>query len=294
MTRPLRLQYAGALYHITSRGDRRALIYLDDTDRAFWMQALAETCARFQFVVHSFCQMGNHFHLLLETEAANLSHGMRYLNGTYSQYFNRRHDMVGHVFQGRYKAFLVQRESYLLEIARYIVLNPVRANLVALPEEWPWSSYRMMTGSASPPCWLNTQWILDKLNPSQTEAAAAYRTFVLAGIGKPSPLACAHGQLLLGDDEFIARFHKRTEDVQLDGITPTHRHALVPTLQNYQEAYPERDEAMARAYPTPMYSIAAIARHFNLSETTAARAIRRWTGGATAESALDSRPDPGV
>lgn len=116
MTRPLRLEFADALYHVTSRGDRRAPIYLDDTDRAFWIQALADVCVRFHFVIHSFCQMGNHFHLLLETEEANLSQGMRQLNGRYSQYFNRRHDMVGHVFQGRYQAFLVQKESYLLEL----------------------------------------------------------------------------------------------------------------------------------------------------------------------------------
>lgn len=170
MARPLRLEFAGALYHVTSRGDHRGQIYRDDTDRAFWMQVLAEVCARFQFVVHSFCQMGNHYHLLLETEHANLSDGMRQLNGIYSQYFNRRHDMVGHVFQGRYKAILVQKESYLLELARYIVLNPVRANIVALPEDWSWSSYRLMIGTAPPPSWLSAQWILEKFNASQPEA----------------------------------------------------------------------------------------------------------------------------
>jgi REP element-mobilizing transposase RayT len=247
MTRPLRLEFAGALYHVTSRGDRRALIYLDDTDRAFWMQALAEACARFHFVVHSFCQMGNHFHLLLQTEEGNLSQGMRHLNGTYSQYFNRRHNMVGHVFQGRYKAILVQKESYLLELARYIVLNPVRANLVAQPEDWPWSSYRLMIGAAPPPSWLNIQWILEKLNVPKTDAIAAYRAFVQAGIGKPSPLIYAHGQLFLGDDAFIARFQEPPAIDQINSITPAHRHALVPALQTYLEKYADRDRSHSQS-----------------------------------------------
>jgi putative transposase len=266
----------GALYHVTSRGDRRALIYLDDTDRAFWMQALADACARFHFVVHSYCQMGNHFHLLVETPEPNLSQGMRQLNGTYSQYFNRRHDLVGHVFQGRYQAILVQEETYLLELARYIVLNPVRAKLVAQPEDWPWSSYRLMTGTAPPPSWLNTRGILEKLNVTESNEIAAYQAFVQAGIDETSPLIHAHGQLLLGDEAFIARFQAQSGIVQMDSITPAHRHALVPSLQTYLEKYADRDEAMARAYATTMYSIAAIAQHFKVADTTAGRAIKRW------------------
>lgn len=276
MTRPLRPQFPGALYHVTSRGDRRALIFLDDTDRAFWMQALADVCARFHCVVHSYCQMGNHFHLLIETQEPNLSEGMRQLNGTYSQYFNRRHDLVGHVFQGRYQSILVQEESYLLELARYIVLNPVRANLVARAEDWPWSSYRLMTGTAAPPSWLNTRGILEKLNVPESDEIAGYQAFIQAGIGEASPLIYAHGQLFLGDEAFIARFQEQSDIAELHGITPTHRHALVPSLQTYLEKYPDRDEAMARAYATAMYSIAAIAQHFKVSDTTAGRAIKRW------------------
>lgn len=127
MTRPLRLEFAGALYHVTSRGDHRGSIYFDDTDRLAWLDVLATVCARFNFVVHSYCQMTNHYHLLIETIDGDLARGMRQLNGAYSQHFNRRHGLVGHVFQGRYKAILVQKESYLMELARYVVLNPMRA-----------------------------------------------------------------------------------------------------------------------------------------------------------------------
>jgi REP element-mobilizing transposase RayT len=282
MARPLRLEFAGALYHVTSRGDRRALIYLDDTDRAFWMQVLADVCARFHFVVHSFCQMGNHYHLLLETEQANLSQGMQQLNGIYSQYFNRRHDVVGHVFQGRYHAVLVQKESYLLELARYIVLNPVRANMVAQPGDWPWSSYRLITATTPPPSWLSALWILEKFNASQAEAIEAYRAFVHAGLDKASPLVHAHGQLILGDDAFVARFQTPSAPkpavVRAKGISRKHRSALALPLQAYLEKYLNRDEAIARAHATSSYTIDVIARHFKVSHKTAARAIKRWRG----------------
>ncbi|MGK5061002.1 transposase [Janthinobacterium sp. LB3P112] len=154
MTRPLRLEFAGALYHVISRGDRRGAIYRDDTDRLAWQEVLELVCERHHFVVHSFCQMSNHYHLLVQTVDANLSQGMRQLNGVYTQHFNRRHKLVGHVLQGRYKAILVQKENYLLELARYIVLNPVRAHMVTSPDDWYWSSHHYVLDDAMPPCWL--------------------------------------------------------------------------------------------------------------------------------------------
>src|SRR4051812_12351362 len=124
MTRPLRLEFSGAVYHVTSRGDRQQTIYQDDADRVAWLEILGLVCVRFNFVIHSFCQMTNHYHLVVETADGNLSQGMRQLNGRYSQHFNRRHQLVGHLFQGRYKAILVQKESYLRELIRYVALNP--------------------------------------------------------------------------------------------------------------------------------------------------------------------------
>ena len=118
MARPLRLEFPGALYHVTSRGDRREDIFLNDDDRIDWLDVLATVCARFNWQVHAFCQMNNHYHLLVETVDGKLSEGMRQLNGLYTQRFNRRHAQVGHLFQGRYKAILVQKEAYLLELTR--------------------------------------------------------------------------------------------------------------------------------------------------------------------------------
>lgn len=127
MASPLRIEFAGALYHVTSRGNAWEAIYLDREDRELYQSVLGEICDLFNWTIHSWCQMTNHYHILVETPDANLSKGMRYLNGVYTQRFNRKHSRVGHVFQGRYKAILVEKDHYLLELARYIVLNPVRA-----------------------------------------------------------------------------------------------------------------------------------------------------------------------
>ncbi len=135
MTRSLRLEFPGALYHVMSRGNRRGAIYHDDADRRTWLKILALVCERHRCIVHGFCQMTNHYHLLLETNDANLGQSIRQLNGMYARYVNWRHDLVGHLFQGRYKAILVQKESYLLELSRYIVLNPVRGKIVSSIDE---------------------------------------------------------------------------------------------------------------------------------------------------------------
>ena len=147
MVRPIRIEYAGALYHVTSRGNRRENIYFDDADRKDWLAVLGQTCKRFNWVVYTYCQMTNHYHLLVETIDGNLSRGMRQLNGEYTQRFNRRHCQTGYFLQGRYKVILVQHDSYLLELSRYVVLNPIRARMVECLDTWPWSSYPAVMGA---------------------------------------------------------------------------------------------------------------------------------------------------
>jgi len=146
MSRPLRIEFPGAFYHVTSRGNERKAIFYSDGDRLIFSDVLADVCRRFNWIVHAYCQMDNHYHLLVETPDGNLSKGMRHLNGVYTQRFNRKQNRIGHVFQGRYKAILVDKDSYLLELARYIVLNPVRARMLRSAEDWPWSSYRATAG----------------------------------------------------------------------------------------------------------------------------------------------------
>jgi putative transposase len=154
MTRPLRIELAGGLYHVTSRGDRREDIYLVDADREAWLAVFAQVCARFNWRCLAWCQMTNHYHIVVETAEANLAQGMRQLNGVYTQHVNRAHNRVGHVFQGRYKAILVEKEGHLLELARYVVLNPLRAGMTQNVADWPWSSYGAMVGTVACPDWL--------------------------------------------------------------------------------------------------------------------------------------------
>src|SRR5471032_1760910 len=246
MTRPLRLEFAGALYHVTSRGDRGAAIYLDNADRRAWLDTMDLVATRFNFIVHAFCQMTNHYHVLIETAEGNLAQGMRQLNGLYSQYFNRRHRLVGHLFQGRYKAILVQRESYLLELTRYVVLNPLRAGMVAALEEWPWSSHQYMLGDEPAPLWLDTKRLLGQFGERRSEAVPAYVRFVMAGIGLRSPLALTAHQMLLGDAAFVARHQQEPTADLIRAVSKPQRRALVLSLPEYAAQCPSREEAMAR------------------------------------------------
>lgn len=280
MTRPLRLEYAGALYHVTSRGDRREDIFFDVKDREVWLEVLTNTCDRFNWVVHSYCQMTNHFHLLVETVESNLSAGMRQLNGVYTQKFNRRHQVVGHLFQGRYKAILVQKDSHLLQLSRYIVLNPVRAGLVKVPAEWPWSSYRSSIGDEPSPAWLNTDWLLAQFAAQGSKARKAFELFVMNGYGLPSPLLKTRHQLLLGDDEFIVQHQCEASLEELKEISTSHRRSLALPLADYQKKYSNRREAMARAYQSGAYTMAQIADYFSVHYVTVSRAVRLSEDGS--------------
>lgn len=276
MTRPLRLEFAGALYHVTSRGDRKSTIFRDDSDRLAWLSVLAMVCRRFNFVVHSFCQMGNHYHVVIETIDGNLARGMRQLNGDYSQYFNRRHNLVGHVLQGRYKAILVQKKSYLLELARYVVLNPIRARLVATLEEWPWSSHSYFMRAEGKPSWLETDWLLGHFGADRAAARQAYLVFVLNGRGLPSPLRDVRHQMLLGDSAFVAKYVDASDPAALDCVARIQRRSVAMPLAAYAEKYGRTVEAMARAHFTTAYTMQEIADYFRVSVRTLGRAIKQF------------------
>ena len=185
MARPLRLEFPGALYHITSRGDRREAIYENPNDMAMFIELLGEVCERYNWVIYAYCLMTNHYHLLVETPEANLSKGMRQLNGVYTKRFNVAHKRVGHVFQGRYKAIFVQAESYLLELCRYIVLNPVRAGMVSDVADWRWSSYEQTVdiNRLNDFKWLSIDTVLSRFGETKKTAILRYMDFVRAGIG---------------------------------------------------------------------------------------------------------------
>jgi len=276
MSRPLRLELAGGLYHVTSRGDGREDIYLSDADRVAWLDVLGQVCKRFNWVCHAWCQMTNHYHILIETPETNLAQGMRQLNGVYTQRFNRAHSRVGHVFQGRYKAILVERDSYLLELARYVVLNPLRARMVVRLEDWPWSSYPAACGQAPAPEWLQTDWILAQFGRAHATAIRKYVEFVHEGARLPSVWTQLQGQIYLGSESFVKKMQAQIEKKPaLDEIPRAQRRALTQSLTEFEQRY-ARDEAMARAYLSGQHSMLAIAAHFGVHYSTVSRAVKAY------------------
>lgn len=279
MARPLRLELSGGLYHVTSRGDGREDIYLSDADRVAWLEVFGQVCKRFNWVCHAWCQMTNHYHILIETPEANLAEGMRQLNGVYTQRFNRAHDRAGHVFQGRYKSILVERDSYLLELARYVVLNPLRASMVKKLEAWPWSSYLATCGQEPSPVWLQTDWVLGQFGQRRSSAIAKYAAFVHEGARLPSVWGNLRGQIYLGSAAFLGRMQAQIEKNRaLEEIPRAQRRKLPQPLEHFGARYP-RNEAMVRAYLSGQHSMAAIARHFEVHYSTVSRAVKNHEGG---------------
>jgi len=208
MARQLRLEYAGALYHVTARGKAQQNIYLDEQDRRRFLDLLGCEVSQQQWRCYAYCLMNNHYHLLLETPEENLSCGMRRLNSLYTQTFNRRHQQLGHVLQGRFKSILVEKEAYLLELCRYIVLNPVRAGLVKKVQDWPWSSYRVTMGQETTPSWVKTGGVYRLFHRSKDEARRRYQHYVRDGVHEPSPWEHVRGQIFLGTEPFLASMAK--------------------------------------------------------------------------------------
>ncbi len=210
MSRPPRLEFAGALWHVTARGNEKRDVFRDDADRELFLSTLARTVGLFRWTLHAWVLMGNHYHLLVETPEPTLSRGMRQLNGLYTQAFNRRHRRSGHLFQGRFKSILVHRETHFLELARYIVLNPVRLGVARSARAWPWSSFRATAGLAAAPPWLETEATLRRFGAKRSAAEEAYRKFVAEGKGSGyEPWEQVTAQTCLGPDEFLEEVGRR-------------------------------------------------------------------------------------
>ncbi|HAU1295866.1 TPA: transposase [Legionella pneumophila] len=278
MVRPLRIEFAGGLYHITSRGNRKEAIYLSDEDRENFLSVLGDACLKYQWLCHSYCLMTNHYHLLIETPLGNLSKGMRYLNGVYTQKFNKSHKQIGHVLQGRYKSILVEKDSYLLELSRYIVLNPVRAGMVEKADEWSWSSYLATSGRVPIPSWLTVDWLLSSFGSIKSEALINYGQFVDAGLSKKSPWIDLKHQIYLGSDEFISRVVSYVDStVDLTDISRAHVPDLVKgfTIEEYERMSGNRDEAIYSSYKSGLYSMKEIGKYFGLHYSRISRIIKQ-------------------
>jgi len=276
MARPLRIQYGGALYHVTARGNRQEAIYHNDQDRNGFLSILAEVLERHNWLIHAYCLMDNHYHLLIETPDGNLSQGMRQLNGVYTQRSNHNHNRVGHVFQGRYKAILVQKETYLLELARYIVLNPVRARMVGEANNWPWNSYLDTAGFRPAPEWLSTDWILAAFGKRKSSAQLKYQDFVVAGKGQPTPWEHLRNQVFLGSEEFVSGLQKKIEaDKDLSEIPRSQRRAKPKSIRHYERVAKSRNDAIMQAYASGGYSMKEIGEYFGLHYSWVSRIVNQ-------------------
>jgi putative transposase len=295
MSRPLRIEFAGGLYHITARGNGRQPIFADDFDRDRFLTVLTRVVARYRLLCHAYCLMGNHYHLLLETPDANLSRAMRQLNGVYSQGFNRRHERPGHVLEGRFHAQVVDKDAYLREVCRYIVLNPVRAGLAAHPREWPWSSYRATAGHAPALPFLTMDWVLSLDGASvRAEAQRRYREFVGAGLGDPAPsVEAVPAGLIVGKAEALAPVREQIGGAtNLLEIPRIQRFALRPALAALFASVKSRDDRDARcllAVREHGYTMRAVAQHLEVHYSTVSRALARGEIQSSTTRMLDCK-----
>lgn len=281
MARPLRIEFSGAVYWVITTGNGGNCIYRDDEDRQIFLETLSEVVLRCRWTCHAYCLMSDHYQLCVETPKANLSRGMRHLNGIYTQRFNARHRTFGHLFHGRFRAVVVEPERYLLDVCRSIVTNPVRSGLVTTPEEWPWSSYRGTAGVESPPYYLTTAGIIRRLN-GKGDAGECYRTFVAAGEGAEELEPLVTGQVYLGNAEFIRHIQELVRVASSEGSEP-HRQqpATRPPLAELisEEGGGAQDRGLFTAHVHHGYTLKEIGAHLGIHSSSVSRRIQKVVQG---------------
>ena len=281
MVRPLRLEFAGALYHITARGNARQAIFNDDHDRKVFLEFLGREVTQQGWNCYAYCLMPNHYHLLIETPEPNLSKGMRRLNGVYTQYFNRHHDRVGHLFQGRYRSIVVDRDEYLLELCRYLVLNPVRAGLVKDPGGWRWSSFPATVGLVPAPKWLDDRGVHDLFGYGVDDGRESFEKFVSDGMKCEAPWKNIRGQIYLGSQAFLERMDNLVKKRPLNDVASMQRRPARPlpedVLKFVSETYGvEREVLLSRQHSQAWRIAAYLLRrvvNLNLKEVAALFAV---------------------
>lgn len=276
MSRPLRIEFEGALYHVISRGNAKQDIYLNEEDREKFLDILETTISRMQWICHGYCLMANHYHLILETPEANLSKGMRLLNGVYTQSFNRLYNRVGHLFQGRFKSILVEKTTYLKELTRYVVLNPVRAGIVQRAEDYQWSNYRATAGLEARPKWLNVNWTLSCFDRAKKRAKPLYVDFVEEGLktGMDLEKEIKH-QIFLGSEDFISDLQETYSlGKDLSEVPRKQKQDPLKTLDYFKGKYSDRNEAMARAYLSGQFTLKEVGDHFGVHYSTVSKALK--------------------
>ncbi|MDX8410664.1 MAG: transposase [Mariprofundaceae bacterium] len=266
MARPPRIEHPGAVYFVSARGAGGRSVFASDADRTLFLDILELVLDRFGWVCHAYCLSDDRYHLLIETSRANISRGMRQLNGLFTQRINRRHGRAGHVFQGRFKAVVIEKEAWLLELCRHVALIPVQAGLAGHVEGWSWSSYAATAGLVPEPDFLTVGWILEEFGSSRKAAQAEYRQFVEDGVGAPSPMLKVRDQIILGSDAF--------RNGLLGGMKIGSTGNL--SLAAIEARYTQRGEWIAAAYRDHGYIMQDIADHAGLHISSVSNIIKAW------------------
>jgi len=275
MARPLRVEYPGAVYHITSRGNRRARVFINERDRKVFLDILDKANRRYETRCHAYCLMDNHYHLVLETIRANLSEAMRLINGVYTQTFNRLYQKAGHVFQGRYKAILIQRDAHLLEASRYVVVNPVRAGIVNKAENWGWSSYRATAGLVKAERCLTTSWILSQFDDNPVAAMTKYREFVSEAPRGRFYEAVDSG-IAFGSREFALFCSLQANgSVNIKEVSREQRHAGRPELSSIMGESGNRVKNILKAVEVYGYTQKAVADELGVHYSAVSKLLSR-------------------
>ena len=279
MSRPVRIEFPGAHYHVTSKGIQDRPVFSDTEDRKVFLNVLGTVVNRFGWLLHSYVIMDGHYHLVLECPQANLSKGMRQLNGVYTQHFNRRHDEDGPLFQGRFKSILFEAETYLLPLCRHVVLNPVRVGASSSAQTYRWSSHRAMYGSIKTPDFLHADSVLCSFGKRLKENQQKYRTYIKAGVNEPSPLMNRSSQVLLGSPKFVGEMQPILNGEKLAKRGPRQarrRRSLTALFKNVNgKPRSERNELICRAHIDHSYTLMEIGDFLGLHYTTVSKVVNQ-------------------
>lgn len=236
MSRPLRIEFEGAFYHVGARGNAGQAIFLKDADRLQFLDLLGREIGQQRWQCHGYCLLEEEYRLLVETPEANLGRGIGRLNAMYSQWFNRRYRRSGHLFQGRYKAVIIEKETWLVAVARDLAWAPVQAGLAKRPGQWTWSSHRAVAKDRDAPSWLVTSWLLGEFAGAPEGARAAYRAYVSEGKEAPSPWEQVRGQMYLGSEQFLKTMADRVRGMPSEQVPKAHFRPDRPTRETIIQA----------------------------------------------------------
>lgn len=269
MARPLRIEFPGAVYYLISYGNGGQNVFLDSHDGQEWLKVFENVCKRFKWICYAYCLMGNHYELVIETPEPNLSKGMRQLNGVYTQDFNRKHGRGGHVFQGRFKAILVQKEKYLADLVKYILFSPVRAGFTKLPHQFKWSSCKHIVSKEECPNWIDTETLKEHFGDVGKE-------FLHSDVPDLNVLENVKGQIYLGDDEFISSIQKIIDKEKDLSEIPRIQRTNFKSIEECLKLSGSRDEAISKAYLSGNYTMKQLADHFSLHYSTISRIVKEY------------------